>query len=178
MDLVAGGARPALRSRRRTTESPLRLLINAQTGAEHVSYLRRHLRRACRLLDTAMRELSVALVDDQAMAQMHERFLGISGPTDVLSFEIDHDARGRVVSGEIIVCVAEARRRAGRSKPAMRRELLLYALHGVLHLCGYDDRTASGFEMMHRMEDEILTRLGVGPVFAAFPRRRAEAKGK
>jgi hypothetical protein len=49
----------------------------------------------------------------------------------------------------------------------VERELLLYALHGMLHLAGFDDRTARGFATMHRTEDDILTRLGVGPVFSA-----------
>lgn len=48
----------------------------------------------------------------------------------------------------------------------MAHELLLYALHGLLHLSGFDDRTDSEFAAMHAREDEILTRLGVGPVFS------------
>ena len=60
--------------------------------------------------------------------------------------------------------------------------LLLYALHGMLHLCGFDDRTAAGFKRMHGTEDRILTRLGVGPVFApagkpARRRRRRDSTG-
>ncbi len=43
--------------------------------------------------------------------------------------------------------------------------MLLYAVHGLLHLCGYDDRTPAGFRRMHRKEDDLLARLGVGPVF-------------
>ena len=53
----------------------------------------------------------------------------------------------------------------GDALTQLNPELLLYAAHGVLHLCGLDDRTAAGFREMHRKEDEILTRLGVGPVF-------------
>ena len=53
-------------------------------------------------------------------------------------------------------------------------------MHGVLHLIGFDDRTAAGYRKMHRKEDEILTRLGVGPVFgsAPIPRRLADNGGK
>jgi hypothetical protein len=47
--------------------------------------------------------------------------------------------------------------------------LLLYGLHGMLHLCGFDDRTERAFRAMHAKEDEILTRLGVGPVFRPTP---------
>ena len=117
-----------------------------------------------------MRELSVALVNDRRMAQLHRQFLNVDGPTDVLTFPLDLDARGRPLSGEVVICVPEARRRAKEHKVPLERELLLYALHGLLHLCGYDDRTAHSFRAMHRTEDQILTRLGVGPVFDAGAR--------
>jgi len=101
------------------------------------------------------------------MSALHKQFMGISGPTDVLTFPLDVDAGGRPVAGEVVVCVPEARRRAKEHGVSLERELLLYALHGLLHLCGYDDRTDASFRAMHRTEDQILTRLGVGPVFAS-----------
>jgi probable rRNA maturation factor len=66
-----------------------------------------------------------------------------------------------------VVCVPEARRRAAELGNPVRHELLLYALHGMLHLSGMDDRTLRQFRRMHHLEDAILRRLGVGPVFAA-----------
>ena len=60
---------------------------------------------------------------------------------------------------------AEALRQAKREGHKPERELLLYALHGLLHLCGYNDKTPREFRRMHRAEDMILTQLGVGPVF-------------
>lgn len=110
-------------------------------------------------------ELSVALVGDRRMANLHEQFLGIGGPTDVLTFSMEVDEVGHVLAGEVVICVPEARREAKRRNIPLERELLLYALHGMLHLCGYDDRTAADFRMMHHTEDEILKRLGVGAVY-------------
>ena len=115
------------------------------------------------------------------MSRLHERHLGIGGPTDVLSFELEHDGRGRVIGGEVIVCVTEARRQARRRGTNVESEMLLYALHGILHLAGFDDTTASGYRAMHQMEDDILTRLGVGPVFTpknSPPRRGERRKGR
>ena len=131
-----------------------------------MAFLRRHLRAAYRILRPPLRELSVALVGDAKISALHEQFMGIAGPTDVLTFPLDLDARGRPVAGEVVICVAEARRRAKEHGASLERELLLYALHGLLHLCGYDDKTDASFRAMHRTEDQILTRLGVGPVFA------------
>lgn len=145
----------------------LQLLIYAEVGREHVPFLRRQLRSAVRMMRPIppLTELSVALVGDARMARLHEQFLTIPGPTDVLTFELERDKRNRVTAGEIIICVPFARRAAAGAGTSLSRELLLYALHGVLHLCGHDDRTRDGFRRMHEMEDEILSRLGVGPVF-------------
>jgi ssRNA-specific RNase YbeY (16S rRNA maturation enzyme) len=71
-----------------------------------------------------------------------------------------------VVAGEVVVCVPYAVRQARRSGAGVKKELLLYALHGMLHLCGFDDRTARDFAAMHEREDEILKAIGVGAVFA------------
>ncbi len=142
------------------------LTVTATTGHPHVPYLRRMIRRAHKLLNPPLRELSIALVGDQRMTRLHEEFLGIATPTDVLTFELEHDEQGHVTAGEVVVCVPVARRVAARmphGSPA--RELLLYALHGMLHLTGYNDTTEDGYRIMHRKEDEILRRLGVGPVF-------------
>ena len=133
-------------------------------------YIRRQLRRAHTIVRPTLEDLSIALVGDAKMAELHEHYMRIPGPTDVLTFELDHDEGGRVTQGEVVICIPEARRRAKERRSDLRDELLLYALHGMLHLCGFDDRTARGFRRMHRAEDEILTRLGVGPVFA--PGRR------
>jgi len=151
--------------------SRFRLTISAVTGSRYAPFLRKHLRAAHRLVRPRLGELSVALVGDRRMSELHEQFMGVAGPTDVLTFPLDLDARGRPVSGEVIVCVPEARRQAKARKVPVERELLLYALHGLLHLCGYDDRTDAAFRAMHRAEDRILTQIGVGPVFTARPVR-------
>jgi probable rRNA maturation factor len=130
-------------------------------------YLRKHLQSAHALLSPPLTELSVALVGDKKMSDLHLQFMNISGPTDVLTFPLELDPRGKPLTGEVIICVPDARRRCKENGSELRKELLLYALHGMLHLSGFDDRTDRQFRRMHRMEDDILTRLGVGPVFDA-----------
>jgi probable rRNA maturation factor len=144
----------------------LDLVISAQQARAHGPFLRTQLRRAHAILSPPLTELSVAMVNDARMSELHAQFMGIAGPTDVLTFGLDHDGRGKVTAGEVIVCVPEARRQAAERGIELRMELLLYALHGMLHLCGFDDRTDRGFRTMHRREDDILTALGFGPVFA------------
>jgi probable rRNA maturation factor len=129
--------------------------------------LRRQMLRAHKILRSPLKEISLAIVPAKRMAALHKQFLGESGPTDVLTFELDHDRRGRPITGEIIVCSTVAKDRARRLGHPPAHELLLYAIHGLLHLSGFDDKTASAFATMHAKEDEILTRLGVGPVFSS-----------
>ena len=124
-----------------------------------------------------LRELSVALVGDRQMAELHEQFLNVRRPPPTCStFPLEVDRQGRVTAGEVVVCLPEARRRARIEGVPVEREVLLYALHGMLHLAGFDDRTAPDFATMHRTEDDILTRIGVGPVFSG-PREQVGKGG-
>ena len=160
--------------------------ITAETGRDFVPFLRKNIRAAHEILESKvkrarrrlpLREFSLALVNDARMTDLHEEFMGIHGPTDVLTFPIDQNPRGRVTSGEVIVCVPEARRQAKRRTIPLRLELLLYSIHGMLHLLGYDDRTPGDFQAMHRLEDQLLTDLGFGPVFAAAAKPSMRPKG-
>src|SRR5687767_941511 len=96
----------------RSKRNGFSLSIVATSGAKHVASLRKHLLDAWPLIRRAPRELSIAMVDDQRMAALHKQFLNIAGPTDVLTFELEHDAKGQCISGEVVVCVPEAERQA------------------------------------------------------------------
>jgi len=103
-------------------------------------------------------ELSIALVEDAEMALLNRRFLGREGPTDVLAFPYESD--GTKVSGELVVnAQAAVREAAGRSHGA-EAELMLYLVHGLLHLLGYDDAAPEQAEKMHRRERELLRAAG------------------
>ena len=86
-------------------------------------------------------------------------------PTDVLSFDLSECTRRGCVDGEIVVSAETAARRAEGNEHTPAAELLLYIVHGCLHLAGHDDRTPAGNARMHAVENEILTALGYGPVF-------------
>jgi probable rRNA maturation factor len=81
-------------------------------------------------------ELSVSLVTEEEMADLHVRYMGEDGPTDVLSFPLDEeDEDGVRVLGDVVVCPAVAARN-NASDPAAEMRLLL--VHGILHLLGHD----------------------------------------
>ncbi len=128
------------------------------------SWLSRQMRRAVVAAGLEQACLSIAVVNDVRMMQLHHQFSGDVGTTDVLTFDL-HD-EGDNVEGEIVVCFDEARRQARLHGHDARDEALLYAVHGLLHLLGYDDHDPAAAARMHEREDQVLTQIGVGPVYA------------
>jgi probable rRNA maturation factor len=110
--------------------------------------------------------LEIAIVDAAEMRRQHKQWMGRATLTDVLSFDLRDRPEGGFVDGQLIVCEAVARREAGRQDTDWRGELLLYVVHGCLHLCGHDDHRAADAAKMHEQEDRLLSLLGWGPVFA------------
>jgi probable rRNA maturation factor len=81
-------------------------------------------------------ELSVSFVGEDEMTDLHVRYLGEEGPTDVLSFE--QDGRDGGMLGDVVICPAYAARTAPGADADVDRELRLLLVHGILHLLGYD----------------------------------------
>ena len=150
--------------------------VTGTAGRQYLAYLRKWLPKAAEHVRLAPAEVSVALVGDQTMSRLHEEYMDIPGTTDVLTFEIDYGAGGRVSEGEVVICVPEARRQAEAHSHTVQQELLLYGLHGLLHLSGYDDRNVADHRRMHRKEDEILQRLGIGKIFAAKAKQKTKRR--
>lgn len=115
-------------------------------------------------------ELEIAVVSDAEMRRQHEAWMGDASTTDVLTFDLREAPRKGRVEGQLIVCVSVARRRARLRRADWRGELLLYVVHGCLHLCGMDDHEAEDAAAMHAREDELLSRLGWGPVYSRRPK--------
>jgi probable rRNA maturation factor len=81
-------------------------------------------------------ELSVSLVTEEEMADLHERYMDEEGSTDVLSFPLDEvDEEGKRILGDVVIAPAVAARN-NRTDPAAEMRLLL--VHGILHLLGHD----------------------------------------
>lgn len=124
-------------------------------------------------------QVHVRVVDDREMAAAHLDYAGVEGTTDVLTFDMsvdepdpEHSGRPGDLEVDILLCLDEAQRQADQRRAAMdvpharEHELLLYALHGVLHCLGHDDHDPQSFERMHTEEDRVLEEIGVGARFA------------
>ena len=109
-------------------------------------------------------QICLVFVDDAEMSVLHEQYKNIPGTTDVLTFD-NRDNPADPPEGDIVICIDEAARQAKRRNIDTRTEVLLYAVHGYLHLLGHDDHDPEEFRIMHAEEDRILTGIGIGVVF-------------
>ncbi|NBX24963.1 MAG: rRNA maturation RNase YbeY [Planctomycetes bacterium] len=134
------------------------LLTGGLVSGSDESWLRQGMDRLLPMAAPRVSRFTLRLVDDAEMALLHKRHMNDPTTTDVLTFVDGHEV-------DVAVCVDEARRRSAELGHEVRRELLLYALHGMLHAAGMDDRTPDDFARMHAEEDRLLVAAGLQPTF-------------
>jgi probable rRNA maturation factor len=99
--------------------------------------------------------VSLVFVDNKEIKKINKRFLKHDNATDVISFPLGE----KHLDGEIIVSAEEAVRQARLRKINPQNELLLYCIHGLLHLLGFDDTTPAKRKLMGKQQDEIMESL-------------------
>jgi probable rRNA maturation factor len=104
-------------------------------------------------------EISLAFVDNPTIHQLNKRYLQHDEPTDVLSFPLS-DTNAKRLAGELVIGAEVARDQAAERGHAVEAELALYVIHGLLHLCGYDDHSSGGASEMRGKERDYLAELG------------------
>ena len=123
--------------------------------------LRGFLRRVGRELPPPRQgELALCLVSERKMRELNLRYRGVDAPTDVLSFvDEDDDAPSDADPhlGDLVIAVPVAARQARQAGHSLARELRILALHGYLHLLGYDHERDDG--TMMRLQRRLLGRL-------------------
>ena len=120
--------------------------------------IRRAVRQILQDHGVARAQVSVAVLDDAAIAELHARYLDDPEPTDVLSFPLEQSAS--LLEGEVVVSAERAAAVARRYKASPETELLRYVVHGTLHLVGYDDGTRTERARMRAAERRYLRVLG------------------
>lgn len=111
-------------------------------------------------------EVTISLVDVATMSDLHVQWMGLEGPTDVLSFPMDElspgagrpDAvpLGTAMLGDIILCPEFAAKQAEKAGHGLAHELCLLTTHGCLHLLGYDHQQAAEEQEMFALQNELL----------------------
>lgn len=124
--------------------------------------------------------ISIAIVDNETIHDLNVRYLQHDYPTDVLSFlleeELDVDSLpipkgaprgcGKRIEGEIVLSSEMAKQMATKYRWRPLDEVTLYVVHGLLHLCGYDDMTQKKQALMQQREREVLADWGLSPHYA------------
>lgn len=123
----------------------------------------------------AAASISLALVDDSTIHRVNREHLSHDYPTDVISFVLS-DEDDPALSGELIVSTETAARVAAEIGAPAWNELALYVVHGLLHLCGYDDLDEESAATMREREDAVLAREGLENPFRLADPRRAESQ--
>jgi probable rRNA maturation factor len=113
-------------------------------------------------------ELSIMLVDVEAMTELHEKYMGEPGPTDVLAFPMDELRPGHMsggtedapvdpaLLGDVVLCPVIAARQAAKAGHSAEDELHLLCTHGILHLLGYDHAEPEEHKEMFGLQAELL----------------------
>ena len=111
----------------------------------------------------AQAELSVVLVDETAMEQLHVQWMDEPGPTDVLSFPMDELRPGTEgedspagLLGDVVLCPQVAAKQARQAGHSTAEELLLLTTHGILHLLGYDHAEPDEEKEMFGLQRKLL----------------------
>ena len=105
-------------------------------------------------------EISLAFVDNATSHRLNRQYLNHDEPTDVLSFPLSEGKGGRL-QGELVIGAEVAKAEAESLGHDLHAELALYVIHGLLHLCGYDDHTTEGAAAMRERERCYLRQLGL-----------------
>jgi probable rRNA maturation factor len=111
------------------------------------AFAERALRHASKLRSSiSLPPINILLISDRRMSEIHLRFLKTPGPTDVITFQ----------HGEIFVSAETARRQGRELKTSAFEEIQLYIVHGLLHLLGFDDKSAAEARVMRKRQAQVL----------------------
>ena len=114
-------------------------------------------------------EVSLTLVDDERIHELNRDYRGVDRPTDVLSFALQEETEEEPdifdyeddLLGDIIISVERARSQAEEYAHSFERELVYLAVHGTLHLLGYDHEKDEDKLVMRQQEEAVMNKIGL-----------------
>lgn len=124
----------------------------------------------CENIDVLKTEMSVSFVDIEEIHKINKEYRGIDRPTDVISFALNDEVEGEIsiiggdetnYIGDIIICVDIAKEQSQAYNHSFERELGFLAVHGFLHLLGYDHQTEEEEKEMFSKQEIILEKFGL-----------------
>jgi probable rRNA maturation factor len=134
-----------------------------------INWVEAALNRAAEVEELPPVEVSVTIVDNERIHQLNKEYRDVDRPTDVLSFPlwepdeewvIDEEEE-RVALGDIVISLPKAKEQAEAYGHSLNREVGFLAVHGFLHLLGYDHETKEEEKEMFAKQEEILSLVGL-----------------
>lgn len=114
--------------------------------------LKNFIRDKLKELDVREEEINIVLTDDEYIRNLNKSYRGIDSPTDVLSFSMDEN----VLWGDIYISLDTAIKQAEEQGWDLDREVRFLAIHGLLHLLGYNDEDEEGYNTMMKLAEKLL----------------------
>jgi probable rRNA maturation factor len=141
-------------------------------------FLKKLLEKALKHLNqpSELLEMTLSIVSPEQIRELNKQFRDVDAVTDVLSFPTcDNPTRGAITVvceeinpetdlcniGDVIICMERAKEQANEYGHSLKRELAFLALHGMLHLLGYDHIQEDDEKQMFTLQNEILTQAGI-----------------
>ncbi|MCM8792152.1 MAG: rRNA maturation RNase YbeY [Candidatus Omnitrophica bacterium] len=100
-------------------------------------------------------QLNIYFIDKRRIRLLNRRYLKKDKPTDVLSFNLN-EKKGNILA-EIFICLALAKRNAVLYKNSFAHEVMLYIIHAILHILGFDDRSKKERRLMLNKQESLLS---------------------
>jgi len=120
-------------------------------------------------------DLAIFLVNPKTIEKINKQFLNHDGVTDVISFDysdypeidpqLNNPRADSYLYGEIYICPQVAGEQAKQFNTTTDEEIVRYAIHGILHIKGYDDLTSIEFKKMRKMENKVISELKKNFIF-------------
>ena len=107
---------------------------------------------------------NVIIVDNDYIHRLNKEYRGIDRETDVISFALEDDKTFNLdirVLGDIYISIDKAKSQSIEYNHSLQRELCFLAVHGMLHLLGYDHMKKEEEEVMFKLQEEILDEMGI-----------------
>ncbi len=115
--------------------------------------LKKFIREKLRELNVKEKEINIVLTDDEYIRSLNKNYRGMDSSTDVLSFSMDEN----ILWGDIYISLDTALKQAEEHGWDLEREIKFLAIHGLLHLLGYNDEDEEGYNTMMKLAEELLT---------------------
>ena len=140
--------------------------ITSATGTDQLpepllELLRRSVESALARHAAAAAEVSVYVTDDGEVQERNRQYRGVDAPTDVLSFLMDERPGDPWLLGDVVISLPRARAQAEAFGHDLARELCYLAVHGTLHLLGYDDEEPQAAQAMAQEAEAVMAELGI-----------------